>query len=388
MKHKLYSMMVLSMLLTVCGGCSSTDSEPWNEDWDKSLTDIPNADDVMSIGPAEEIEPSGVAISGKIEVLDEALAKELRAEAAEKARNPLDIHVDAPGQVKKKIGKKALSIDSLTVFGPINAEDLTYITRCSAVGKLRKLNLEKAQLENNTMPVNSFLCTDFVYVFDSGFSAFVPSYIPIYTLVLPENLEKLGRYSLNNLLITHIELPATLKYIGNRAFKHTVLLGGELSLNESIETIESGAFFNAGNALTVNYNRRTVPSMAFEGAGIKEFILAEGVVEVLEPYALQQIRDMESITLPKSLKKVGVCALADLPQLKSIYCLFEDPSIVPLCTDEEIMSGETKYAWCDFENPGANPTPRDVTVYVPKGCRQSFASSYGWEWFSKFVEME
>lgn len=364
--------------------CSDDDS--WNSDWDKDLTMNPETD--LSTGqPAREMNPSHVAIEGKLVTL--AQAKEiLLAHKAAPAVKPVTVTVKTPGSLREAIGEDVFTMDALTVSGPLNAEDINYIRHCATSCRLRSVNLAKARMENDAMPDEGFITSE--YPLDrGGVTERVASYVPIHTLVLPENLKSLGKYSLSNLLITEIDLPESVVSLNAYCLARTPMLGGSLTLDESM-SIGTAALFRAGDGtLVIDYRKANVLNV-FSEARIKEFNLAEGVVEVLEPFALSEIKGLTSLTLPRSIKSLGEFSLYRIPDLKTLNILFEDPSLASP-TLEELIAGNSASPFGDLmkvDEEGG--TPHDVAVTVPKGTLAAFTSenNAAWQWFKNMTEAD
>ena len=373
--------LLLGVAVVVFAACTSED-----EPWDASLIDNPPTD-IAPMCPLWEIEPRYVVLGGE-QVLLASVEQALRAEAARPAEAPLEIQVTKAGTVRAAIGKNALTMDALTVSGPINSDDLTYIRRCSTSGRLRHLNLKNARIEGDAMPEHMFLSTEYVTKEEGYYTVADPSYVPLYTIELPSTLKYLREYSLCNLLITHIELPSTLESMDDMCLARTPFLGGEITLEENL-SVGSGVFNKAGDGtLVINCRIKTVPC-AFSDARLKAINLEEGLVEELAVYALFSVKGIESITLPASLKRLGIGSLQDIPQLKTLYVKFSDPSLASI-TWEDVMDGATMTPFGDLFERGDSPTPSTVEVYVPAGCRDAFVNQgyVAWEWFRQIYEME
>lgn len=384
MSFKFKIALLLPVLSILCIGCSSSDNEPWDSSWDDGLTSDPPHDGGSTANPWE-ISPAGVVLFGEVLQLDANLEKTLRTEAARQASNTITARTTTFGQLRDVLGPKALEMDALIVDGPLDESDLVYIRHCATSAKLRHLDLSKATLQGNSLPAKLFVTTEYVYVHDDGFREYTASYVPIYTLVLPSTIEKIEPYALSNLLITRIELPASLKSLGTACFQRNIFLGGELNIERGIEQMADAPFYGAGDGtLVVNYSRPAIEGLS--SMNISALNLTDGVVETIEPYAMEEIRGLEEIELPASMTKIGICAMRDIPSLKTIRCMFSNPAIVPCSTEDEIMSGALM-AWGDPADKGTSPTPADAVVYVPAGCKDKFEQSLGWMWFNKFEEM-
>ena len=94
-----------------------------------------------------------------------------------------DARVDKYGQLEQVLGDKWSTIDSLVVHGPINATDFKTIVRCARDGKLRIVNLQFSQVENNKIPESGFVDWNW---YTSG------RYLDIRRIILPDNITEFG----------------------------------------------------------------------------------------------------------------------------------------------------------------------------------------------------
>ncbi len=108
----------------------------------------------------------------------------------------------------------------------------------------------------------------------------------------------------------------------------------------------------------------------------KELNLVEGVVEELPPYAFIDL-PIETLTLPKSLKKIDFGALQNLSNLKTLYINFTDASVLGFTWDEFYEKDKDSdfnfELWCQsFPLLGL---PLEATIYVPKGSLEALYKS-------------
>ena len=99
--------------------------------------------------------------------------------------------------------------------------------------------------------------------------------------VVPEGVEEIGRQAYDRLSsLTEIELPSTLRRIGEQAFAGTNLR--EVELPPALETIDTKAFSfcRSLTALDINENLRVIGAQAFEGCPIREVYIPSGVESI------------------------------------------------------------------------------------------------------------
>ena len=256
----------------------------------------------------------------------------------------------------------------LTVVGPLSNNDIRYIRLCVCSGKLRKVNLAKATLENNTLPEGAF--------YGSEFRA---AQVPLLSLVLPESIERLGDCSLCQTLITEIDLPDGI-VLEPGCLANTPMLGGEITIgkNTVIETADlscCSAFVSAGDGtLVINYQAKVIND-DFASSYIKEFNADEGVEEI-KAGALSNL-PVETLTLSKSLKKIGEGALQNLSKVKTMYINFTDASVLGFTIDElnEYVEGPDFDLEEWLERVPLRGLPLEATIYVPKGSKGALCRS-------------
>ncbi len=382
LNHIIMKPIFMTLLLGVAAAMStacSSDEPSWDKSWDESWDEdiIKQAEGHFAV-PDTHIAGLDVILNGEYVDYSNDVLDALREEAARPAKYPVEVRVSAQDMLKNEIGRHALEMDSLTVSGPLSKNDIRYIRLCVCSGKLRKVNLAKASLPDNTLPVGAF--------FGSEYYA---AKVPLLTLVLPENIEKLGKCSLYQSMITEIELPERI-ILEDGCLASTPLLGGEITIGKDAVLDDSNpcstVFSKAGDGtLIINYARRIVDN-AFTNAKIKEFRMAEGVEEIA-PDALCNL-NVESLTLPKSIKKIGVRSMQNLTNLKCLHINFTDASVIGFFESEiyDKIEADMLDEW--FDDMPFSKSNHDATVYVPNGTKENFAQCMPLRPFSTIVESD
>ena len=130
-----------------------------------------------------------------------------------------DARVSDYGQLEQVLGDKWNTVDSLIVYGPINAADFTTIWKCSFDGKLTVLNLEYAQVENNKIPIRALFKRDRQLVDDPrAYQGVV--YLPIRRLILPEGIQEIGDFAFSRMRLEQVNLPKSLRKLGRSCFSN------------------------------------------------------------------------------------------------------------------------------------------------------------------------
>lgn len=312
----------------------------------------------------------------------------------------IEIHdmttADDLGQI---VGSQALEVDSIIIRGKVFKENFKKLKVWSNFGNLKYINLYNANVENNEIPDGSFYCCYNLKEF-----------------IMPENLVSIGRSAFHSCKsLKNVNLAADLNFIGIAAFAETKLedvmlpsklktvsmdaFGGceirELSIPESVETVEANAFMTNINLkkLFLGKNLQEVGMHAFAtlinledlkiacnitpkfhkeaidcGANLKiEF--CEGVEKIESNIFSELYPDvLECITLPSTIKLLGVGSFHDIRRLKRIVCNAEEP---PICINENI---NTVDPYSPENSAFGGLTSRDVVIYVPGNSIDKYRS--------------
>lgn len=211
------------------------------------------------------------------------------------------------------------------------------------------------------------------------------------TLHLPNNVKEIGSYAFNLSSIYEINFPEGLNKIEKYAFT-----GGyatydwdytegpcnldNIVLPNSLVEIGSHSFFQTPYAknIVLSNNLKEIPDTNFnESHRVKEIIIPNSVSKIgngcftlTTDFADDHPRitdpfQLESITLGRNLKTIGEDAFGEIPYLKTIYCLSDNPPT--------------------FVFDKANPS---ATIYVPKYKKNVYKNDSKWgTHFSNFLEL-
>lgn len=186
------------------------------------------------------------------------------------------------GQLKTVLGESWDKVDSLSVTGPINATDFRTIWECAFYGNLSVLNLEKAQVENNTIP-DYALCDINKQYWDVNPTI----YLGIRKIILPNNIVEIGVSAFNYMKLEEINLPASLRKLNIYSFGNCHWLNVDpLIIPEGVIEIPTQCFVNCQN--------------------FKELILPM-TLRTISPLAFYNTR-MEKIQFPNNLDSIGYAA--------------------------------------------------------------------------------
>ena len=167
--------------------------------------------------------------------------------------------------------------------------------------------------------------------------------------VIPDDIEAFGSLSMSNLKTFTIQtLPRTVKYIGEYAFLNC----------ESI------------TSLTIPGSVKTIETMAFNGCvGMTELTIEKGV-ETIAGSVFQSCLGLTVLTLPVTIQSLGKNLIFDSINIKTIKVLFGQPIPIDGSTFNTFFS------------------PSTMTLYVPKGCREAFATADYWKEFGQIIETD
>ena len=244
----------------------------------------------------------------------------------EDAREYVVVHNAVPGGLERTIVDRLemdpTKIKNLKLTGSITNEDYTFMR--DKMTSLQRLNLKEVES----------ICT-FENSFEVGYIIPCSAFANKSTLlkcVLPDRLEKIeynafGRTALtgavllpeglkyvagfNDTNITSVQFPSTLEEIGYQAFQACRSLMSEISLPESVKTIDYAAFGDSaikGN-LALPHNLESIGEFAFSGCyGLIGSLVIPDKVEIIPSGTFQHCGFTGTLTLPKGLVEIGTSA--------------------------------------------------------------------------------
>lgn len=139
------------------------------------------------------------------------------------------------------------------------------------------------------------------------------------TVLLPTNLQTIGKNAFAYTAIKSIVLPASVVSIADSAFENCTALASA-DLGTSLESIGAYAFANASSLTVVAIPASVVKigASAFEESGVSTVsFAADGRTETIEDKAFYHAA-LQSVTLPKSVKTIGAESFAFNLQMTSL----------------------------------------------------------------------
>lgn len=203
--------------------------------------------------------------------------------------------------------------------------------------------------------------------------------ITIGDVIIPETLTYNGNtYSVTSIEyraffgcagLTSISIPNSVTSIGLSAFFSCISLKS-ITLPNGITSIENATFCNCMSLTSI-----VIPnSVTSIGSGV--FFNCTSLTSISIPNSVTKIggecfmgcTGLTSITIPASVTSIGSYAFSGCTELSSITCLSETPPIVISNTFEFI-----NISLC--------------TLYVKKKTAPFYASAYGWQTFTRIIEI-
>ena len=270
-----------------------------------------------------------------------------------------DANVSKCGELERVLGDKWDKIDSLVVHGPINEDDFKIMWKCSFEGKLTMLNLEDTQIEGRKIPD----CALFNY---EKQDATISVHLNIRKIILPDNLEEIGKYAFMKMKLEEINFPRNLRKIGRAAFgnchwfkTNPVIPEGvtelparcfmncqcfdkvtlptslkiisddcfyntrvaEVNFPEGLDSIGNGAFYASDLKIADLPNSITkIASLTFSMCDRLRYIHIpeNGYIDYIPNYFAAYDDSLERVDIPNTIKKVGTCAFDSNRMLKDI----------------------------------------------------------------------
>lgn len=224
-----------------------------------------------------------------------------------------DAKVSEYGQLRTVLGESWNKVDSLSVTGPINATDFRTMWECAFYGNLSVLNLEKAQVENNTIPFKALFDSDKQYL-----EVDEPIYLNIRRIILPDNITKIDKMAFYRMRLEKINLPSSLRELGLGCFGNCHWLNVDpLIIPEGVIEIPTQCFVNCQNfkKLVLPTTLRVIKQNAFYNTRMEEIVFPEGL-ECIEDAAFHGSGELKKAILPNSCLELGEFAFSMCDSLK------------------------------------------------------------------------
>lgn len=346
----------------------------------------------------------------------------LAALSAAKADNIQVIHLDGGKRLGELIDRES-GIDSLVVSGRMTDEDFIDLgTFCNDTG-VRGICLCDVEVGNGVLPTCSFGYSlgDYQHRKD------------LKHVTLPKSLKVIGKYALAGLNVSSIELPQTVEVIDDGAFRGSAV--SHVEFPEALKEIGADAFYHCLNLMEVELpaGLTTIGDAAFALTGLEEIVLPESLRSL--GYCAFNCDNLTKVVFPSGLEEIGYAVFANAPVKEVTWpdnlttirnaafysCALEGTLRLPdgvryieekafiwnnglleviLPTTLLSLSGDS---FCNFgierltclatepprmDNPDYNTEwMGHTTLYVPRGCTDSYRNSPGWNKFRDIQEI-
>ena len=223
-----------------------------------------------------------------------------------------DANVSKCGELERVLGEKWDKIDSLVVHGPINEDDFKIMWKCSFEGKLTVLNLEDTQIEGRKIPD----CALFNY---EKQDATISVHLNIRKIILPDNLEEIGKYAFMKMKLEEINFPRNLRKIGRAAFGNCHWFKTNPVIPEGVTELPARCFMNCQcfDKVTLPTSLKIISDDCFYNTRVTEVNFPEGLDSIGDGafYA----SDLKMADLPNSITKIASLTFSMCDRLRYIH---------------------------------------------------------------------
>jgi hypothetical protein len=206
------------------------------------------------------------------------------------AANAIEVEDCLPGTLREKISDEYATATTLKVSGAVNVNDLMAIKE---MPRLRELDLGDAYVDEYVSRKELLL----------GRKAFAANELPAYifafstleSVILPKELESIGEGAFTNSAVASVEIPSTVRWIGDWAFYSSPLESA--TLPEALESVGKGAFAQCAALRSVAFPTSrgySIGDEAFLGSSVGSLIVN---TTTIGDYAFSQMPELQSATI-------------------------------------------------------------------------------------------
>lgn len=182
------------------------------------------------------------------------------------------------------------------------------------------------------------------------------------------NVAKVGSQAFyNKTNLKWIDLNSAVASIGEKAFYGCTSLE-QVKSTSTLKSISSYAFYGCNSLKSIAFpdGQTTINSYTFYNcSNLPEFKFSDKVTKI-DSYAFYGCESLENLTFPSTITSIDESALRDCSGLKSITVASETPA----------SCGANCFEGID----------KDIPVYVPKGCVDTYQKATGWSYFTNITE--
>lgn len=215
---------------------------------------------------------------------------------------------------------------------------------------------------NSTVPEGVERVDDYAFYDFKGFEK----------VTLPSTLKEIGIMAFNGSGLKSIEIPASIESLGEHAFNGCKNLRSAV-LPNTLTSIPASLFIFCENLEEVNIPNgvESIGDMAFRRCGFSA-IEIPNTVKTIGEQAFQGCVNMEKITIPSSVSSISERAFQNCDVLHTIVSQVETPFAIESNVFSRVIDG--------------TETPTTATLYVPKGSKELYKSTEGWNQFATILE--
>lgn len=197
----------------------------------------------------------------------------------------------------------------------------------------------------------------------------------VQTMAIPNNVYYFGNYIFDecNSLVS-ISLPNNMMSIPDGMFQHCESLSS-IKLPNSITSIGVVAFSHCYSLTNIQIpdGVKTISDRAFRHTGL-QVLNTPNHLESIGSGAYRGCADLTTITLKENVNSIERLAFTDCNKLKSVTSLITEPFEFD------------KKAFENYNSETGEWTFTSATLYVPKGCKEKYKATAGWNQFKTILE--
>ena len=203
----------------------------------------------------------------------------------------------------------------------------------------------------------------------------------ISSINFPEGLKKIGQAAFYACRLEEVNLPNSCQDLGIFMFQLNLELK-EMHLPNGIERIPNNFADHCINLSHVNIpsSVKSIGKEAFQGCQRLNDVELPLGLETIEKDAFQSCYTFSQLVFPATLNFLGEECCTYLTGVKRIYCMASEP---PVCEVSTLNVGYTPFGGYD-----SSITPKDIPVYVPVGSAEKYRNTWGWDYFTNFIETD